>query len=128
MENYFDAFKEKMNNTFRILKKLVEDYKDDVYFMFDSDKVYIQAIRPRITWVKPLGYEVDIDETKDIIEALVNEPIDPKASYFRTYDEEKARIELEIKLPQAVSKGKRRIEKLKSSASLLLTKGKVEDE
>ena len=41
MENYFDSFKEKMNNIFKIPKKLVEDYKDDVCFMVDSDKVYI---------------------------------------------------------------------------------------
>ena len=49
-------------------------------------------------WVKPLGYEVNIDETKDIIEALMNEPIDPKAPYFGTYDKAKAKIELELKL------------------------------
>ena len=59
---------------------------------------------------------------------LVNEPIDPKAPYFGTYDEAKARIELEIKLTQAVNKGKRRIAKLKSSAPLMLIEGKDEDE
>ena len=47
--------------------------------MVDSDKVYIQAVRQRRVWVKPLGYEVNIDETKDIIEAFINETIDPKA-------------------------------------------------
>ena len=60
---------------------------------------YIQAFRLRIVWVKPLGYEVNIDETKDIIEALINEPIYPKVSYFGTFDEARTKIELEIKLP-----------------------------
>lgn len=83
---------------------------------------------PRISWVKPLNYEVIIDETKGIIEALINEPFDPKETYFHTYDEEKAGIELEIKLPQAVDKGKRRISMLKTSTPLLLTEGKEEDE
>ena len=41
MDNYFDVFKEKMNNRLRIHKKLVEDYKDDVCFMVNSDRVYI---------------------------------------------------------------------------------------
>ena len=113
MDNYFDAFKEKMNNRYQIPKKLVEDYKDDVRFMVDSDKVYIQTIRPRIAWLKPRGYEVNIDETKDIIEALINEPVDPKVAYFGTCDEAKAQIELEIKLPRVVNKGKKRITKLK---------------
>ena len=47
--------------------KLVEEYKDDVCFMVDSDKVYFQAVRPRITWVKPLGYDVNIDEHKILL-------------------------------------------------------------
>jgi hypothetical protein len=92
--------------------------------MVDNDKVYIRVVRPRIAWVKPLGYEVNIDETKDIIEALVNDLFGPKD----TYDEAKARIELEIKLPRAINKGKKRIAKLKTSSTLLLTEGKGEDE
>ena len=55
----------------------------------------------------------------------MNEPFDPKAPYFGTYDEAKARIELEIKLPKAVNNGKRRIGKLKTSTPLMLTKGNV---
>ena len=129
MDNYFEDFKERMNNRFRIPPKLVEDYKDDVCFMVDCDKVYIQAVRPRVAWVKPLPYEVNIDEARDIIEALVNEPVDPRQQIFGTYDEAKARIELEIKLPQAISKGKRKIAKLKTSIGpLMLTEGKGEDE
>ena len=57
----------------------------------------------------------------------MNEPIDPKAPYFRIYDEAKARIELEIKLPQEVNKGKRRIAKLKSSTPYMLIEGKGEN-
>ena len=41
MDNYFEAFKEKMNNRFKIPKKLVNDYHDDVCFMVDCDNVYI---------------------------------------------------------------------------------------
>ena len=81
MENYFDSFKEKMNSRYRIQKKLVEDCKDDVFFMVHYDKVYIQEFKPRVVWVNPLSYEVNIDDTKDIIKALLNEPMDPKATY-----------------------------------------------
>ncbi len=129
MDNYFEDFKERMNNRFRIPPKLVEDYKDDVCFMVDCDKVYIQAVRPRVAWIKPLPYEVNIDEARDIIEALVNELVDPRQQIFGTYEEAKARIELEIKIPHAISKGKRKIAKLKiSTGSLMLTEGKGEDE
>ena len=88
-----------MNDRFRILEKLVSDYHDDIYFMVDCDNVYIQAVRPRVVRVKPLGYEVNIDETRDIIEELINEIFNPKAPYFGTYEEAKSKIELGIKLP-----------------------------
>lgn len=59
---------------------------------------------------------------------MINELVDPKVAYFGTYNEAKAKIKLEIKLPQAVNKGKMRIAKLKSNTPLLLTEGKGEDE
>lgn len=64
-----------------------------------------------MVWVKPLPYELNIDEARDIIEALVNELAIPNIQAFGTYDEAKVRIELEIKLPQEISKGKRKIAK-----------------
>ena len=99
MDSYFDSLKENMNNRFIIPKKLVEDYKGDVCFMVDYDKVYIQAVKPRVVWVNTLGYGVNIDDTMEKIEALLSEPMDPKATYFGTYDEAKDKIKLEIKLP-----------------------------
>lgn len=111
MDNYFEEFKDKMDNRFRIPPKLVKDYKDDICFMVDCDKVYIQAAIPRVAWVKPLPYEINIDEARDIIEALINEPAIPNTPAFGTYDEAKARIELEIKLPKAITSTKRKAAK-----------------
>ena len=129
MDNYFEVFKEKMNKKFRIPPKLIEDYKDDICFMVDCERVYIQAVILRIAWVKPLPYEINIDEARDIIEALVNELANPNLPTFGTYDEAKKRIELSIKIPQAISRGKKRVEKFKSTeGTLILTKGKGEDE
>ena len=97
--------------------------------MVDCDRVYIQAVLPRVAWVKPLPYEINIDEANDIIEALINEPINPNLLSFGTYDESKKRIELSIKIPQAISRGKNRVQKLKTDEGpLILTDGKGEDE
>ena len=76
--------------------------------MVDYDKVYIQAVIPRVAWVKPFPYEINIDEAKDIIEALVNELAIPNIPPFGTYEEAKKRIELSIKIPQAINRGKKR--------------------
>lgn len=64
--------------------------------MVDCDRVYIQAVIPRVAWVKPLPYEINIDEARDIIEAFVNEPTNPNLPTFDTYEEAKKRIELSI--------------------------------
>ncbi|GLJ34623.1 hypothetical protein SUGI_0696410 [Cryptomeria japonica] len=70
-----------------------------------------KAAIPRVAWVKPLPYEINIDEARDIIEALINEPAIPNTPAFGTYDEAKARIELEIKLPKAITSTKRKAAK-----------------
>ena len=91
--------------------------------------MYIQAVRPRVAWVKPLPYEVNFEEAKDIIEALVNELVDLKIPIFGTYEEAKRRIELSIKILQALSRGKKMAVKLKSvEGPLMITKGKGKDE
>ena len=56
----------------------------------------------------------------------------PNATYFKTYDEAKARIKLEIKLLQEVNKGRKRIKKLmkstkQASSTLMLPEGKGDD-
>ena len=79
--------------------------------------------------VKPLPYEINIDESRDIIEALVNEPADPKCPTFGKYEEEKKMIELSIKIPQVINRGKKRVAKLKTTKGpLMITEGKGKDE
>ena len=53
--------------------------------------------------------------------------VDPKAPYLGNYEEAKTRIELRIKLPQAVNKGRKRMAKMQTSTPLMLTNGKGED-
>ena len=48
LDKYFEVFKEKMNKKFWIPPKLVEDYKDDICFMVDYDRVHIQVVIPRV--------------------------------------------------------------------------------
>ncbi|GLJ36661.1 hypothetical protein SUGI_0737540 [Cryptomeria japonica] len=73
-----------------------------------QSRIPSKAAIPRVAWVKPLPYEINIDEARDIIEALINEPAIPNTPAFGTYDEAKARIELEIKLPKAITSTKRK--------------------
>ncbi|GLJ41042.1 hypothetical protein SUGI_0849690 [Cryptomeria japonica] len=76
-----------------------------------QSRIPSKAAIPRVAWVKPLPYEINIDEARDIIEALINEPAIPNTPAFGTYDEAKARIELEKKLPKATTSTKRKAAK-----------------
>ena len=41
MDAYFESFKEKMKNRFRIPQQLVDEYEEGICFLVDWDKVYI---------------------------------------------------------------------------------------
>ncbi|GLJ52043.1 hypothetical protein SUGI_1106800 [Cryptomeria japonica] len=80
-----------------------------------QSRIPSKAAIPRVAWVKPLLYEINIDEARDIIEALINEPAIPNTPVFGTYDKAKARIELENKLPKATTSTKRKAAKTEES-------------
>ena len=45
---------------------------------------YIQVIIPRVTYLNPLGYEINIDEVVSAIKVLMDEPIDKEVKLFGT--------------------------------------------
>lgn len=120
---YFECLYIVSSNKFRKFTPFSCSSKSPVHGTSINQRKWMQEIFFMISWY--------INDNGNIIEALLNQSIDSKATYFGTYDEAKARIELKIKISQAISKGKKRITKLTQNCyTLLLKEGKrdVEDE
>ena len=62
MTSYFEYFKKSMKARSRIPVSLVEEHSKDLCFLVDVNFTYVQAIFPRVRWLKALPYEVNIDE------------------------------------------------------------------
>ena len=62
MDNYFDEFKIKMKNRMRNPKLVVDKYYDEICFIMDTDFVYAQVVIPRVVWLRPMPYEVNVDD------------------------------------------------------------------
>ena len=41
---------------------LVEQHYNDICFLVDSNDTYVQYSIPRVRWLRPLGYEINVDE------------------------------------------------------------------
>ena len=59
--SYFEDFKKSTKQRMRIPVSLVEQHVNDICFLVDIDYTYIQVVIPRVRWLKPLGYELDVD-------------------------------------------------------------------
>ena len=70
MTSYFEDFKKSMKQRLRIHVSLVEKHYNDVCFFFDIDYTYTQVVVPRVRWLRPLGYEINVDEVASIIVLL----------------------------------------------------------
>ena len=62
MDGYFDEFKGKKKKNIRIHKSVVDEYYDDIYLMVDTNYTYAQVVLPRVAWLRPMKYEVHVDE------------------------------------------------------------------
>lgn len=71
MKIYFEDFKKSMKKRMRVPVSLVEQHEKDISFLVDIDCTYIQATIPRVRWLRPLGYELDVDQALVAITALL---------------------------------------------------------
>ena len=92
MTSYFEDSRKSMKQRMRIPVSLVEKHVHDIFFLVDIDYTYIQAIVPRVRWLRPLGYELDVDQASAEITTLLAEEIEKAAKPFGTYDEVKSRV------------------------------------
>ena len=54
----------------RIPKSIVDRYIDEMHFIVDTYFVYVQEVLPRIAWLRPMLYEVNVDEVTPAMTAL----------------------------------------------------------
>ena len=66
----------------RIPISINEQYEKDICFLVDIDNTYIQEFIPRVRWLRPLGYKLDVDQALVAITALLVEEIDKNAKHF----------------------------------------------
>ena len=113
MTSYFEDFKKPMKKRVSISISLVEKNINDICFLVDIDFNYIQATVPRVRWIRPLGYELDVDEASTTITALLAEEIDKSVKPFGTYDVVKSKVEIELKTASIIKKKDKLVKKIK---------------
>ena len=66
---------------------LVEQHYNVICFLVDSNYTYVQESIPRVRWLKPLSYKINVDEAFVAITTLLAEDIDKSATSFGNYEE-----------------------------------------
>ena len=76
---------------------MVEKYYDDIFFLFDVDNKFVQSSTPRVRWLRPHGYKINVDEASTTIIALLLEEVDKSVKVFGNYEIVKSNITMELK-------------------------------
>ena len=113
MTSYFEDFKKSMKQRMIIPVSLVDKHVMDICFLVDIDYTYIQAIIPRAIWLRPLGYELNVDQASTTIIALLAKEVDKAGKHFGTYDVVKSKLVTDLKMATTVKKKDKLIKKLK---------------
>ena len=62
----------------------MEQHVNEIFFLVDIDYTYIQTMVPRVRWLRPLGYELDVDQASTTITTLLVEKIGKATKPFGT--------------------------------------------
>lgn len=82
----------------RIHQSLVDQYYDDICFLVEIDFSYAQEVLPRVSWLRPLDYEVNIDEVAIAIKNLLVEEVYNNSKAFGRYELAKVKIIVQINM------------------------------
>ena len=94
MTSYFEDIKKSMKERIMIPVSLVEKNYDDVWFPTNVDYTYVQVTTLRVRWLRPLGYEINVDEASTTIIALLAEEVDKTTKVFGNYETMKSKIDM----------------------------------
>ena len=86
-----------MKKRLRIPVSLVEKHYDDIFFLMDVDFTFVQVATLRVRWLRPLGYEINVDEAFATIMTLLVEKVDKSVKIFENYEVEKSKITMKLK-------------------------------
>ena len=128
MTSYFEDFQKTMKGRMRIPISLAEKHVQDICFLVDIDFTYIQVEVPRVRWLRPLSYEMHVDEASIGITTLLAEDFDKEEKYFGTYDIVKSRISKNLKIVSSMRKKDKIIKKLKNQFNVEDDKENNEEE
>ena len=81
--------------------------------MVDIDYTYVQVVIPRVRWLRPFGYELDIDQASVAIKTLLVEEIDKTTKHFGTYEVIKSRVVTYLKTTSVIKRKDKLANKLK---------------
>ena len=91
----------------------MEEHVNDIFFLVNIDYTYVQAVIPRVRWLRPLGYELDVDQASVAIKAFLAEKIDKATKNFGTSNVVKLKVVIDLKKASAVKRKDKIVKKLK---------------
>ena len=106
----------------------MEKHYDDVCFLVDVDYTYVQEEMPRVRWLRPLGYEINVHEASITITTLFVEEIDQNSKTFDNYEMDESKITMELKTTSVIKKKEKLVNKLKEKFGEGVEKEEDEEE
>ena len=93
-----------------------------------ADCTFVQVATPRVRWLRPLGYEINVDEASTTITTLLAEEVDKSAKIFGNYEVEKSKITMELKTTSVIKKKDKLVKKLKAMFGEAIEEEEEEEE
>lgn len=80
----------------------------------DANYTFVQAATPQVRWLRPLGYEINVDEASATIKASLVEDVDKNAKEFGNYELAKSKITMELEKTSIIKRKDKLVKTLKA--------------
>ena len=87
IDKMMKGFQEKMKRRQKIPLALVEKYKEEIFFMVQTDFTCMEAVILRVKFIQPMGYEMSEELIEGYVQIILQSEIDSTCPRWGTYEE-----------------------------------------
>lgn len=75
---------------------MVEKYKVDICFMVETDNTCMEALEPRVNFIKPMVYEMSEELIEGYVQIMLEIEKDTKCPRWGTYQEKMRKVHFDL--------------------------------
>ena len=113
IDRMMKSFQAKMKQRYRIPPVLIEKYKNELCFMVEMDKIYMEDAEPNVKFIEPMGYKMSEELIEGYAQIILQSEKEIEFLRWGTYKKKVREVHSELHSKEIKKKVEKKIDRIR---------------